>query len=49
MVNKLIGFKQCTITIVHVHSEIFGISCKNVYILVFLYVQIQECGHESHT
>ena len=27
----------------HVHPEIFVISCKNVYILVFLYVQIREC------
>ena len=29
--------------IVHVHQTIFVISCKMVYILVFLYVQIQGC------
>ena len=29
--------------IVHVCPEILGILCKNVYILVFLYVQIREC------
>ena len=29
--------------IVHVRPEIFGISCKNAHILVFLYVQIREC------
>ena len=29
--------------IVHVHQAIFVISCKNMYILVFLYVQIQGC------
>ena len=32
--------------IVHVHHQaIFVISCKNVYILVFLYVQIRGCDH----
>ena len=30
--------------IVHVYPKTFGISCKNVYILVFLYVQIKKCG-----
>ena len=32
--------------IVHVHQAIFVISCKNVYILLFLYVQIQGCGRD---
>ena len=31
--------------IVHVHPEIFGVSCTNEHILVFLYVQIWECDH----
>ena len=30
-----------------VHTEILGISCKNVSTLVFLYVQIRRCDNRE--